>query len=335
MPTNRRACLFVSLLAVSGLAMMTPVRALGEESVPRDETSAQVEQLRTLLDSFPARDKPEEENARVREAFFAVDVDLMPPEWRYAFLKKRLWWTQVSGDWEAMLAIRDRLMPSDDPNQPKGQKRSLLEVDLLYQIASYYTSTVFFPPKGSGIDMDKPGEAEAYFREHYQSDQEAEQIYQHIVDHFDLKYAKTADSLHLLAFCQAKQREWDIALENWQRAEDLNLDELYSIDRIDEGQNVSAAKQLEDEMFSLRIAKKMNPQMIINTAINHSNPQVAFESISRLSRKYETDTKIQKEVGEGLRMLLDKIITQDLRDKISTELDRIDRLTTDTETMDK
>ena len=271
------------------------------------------ERWRRILREFPPDlSLPAEEKDRIKREFASVDVDQLPPEWRYGFLEERLWWAHRRGDWQDMLAVRDKLMAPGQKGQP------LVDADLLYLIALYHTTVVFPPPAdpeavretAPGPDWEKVAKEigdkqEAYWREHYRNEAEAERICQYIVDHFDPKYAMVPTALSALAHFQAWQGKNSQCSENYKRLDQIDPAGLYSVDRVElaYAKLVPAAEALQDELQSLQRTKEVRvPLVYIDEALKLPTPQEKEAEFRRLAQKYANNeralSKIQMHLAE-------------------------------------
>jgi hypothetical protein len=289
----------IMVIMLSILLSSLPVIA---ESTTDTVNTAQFENWRKILNDFPPNsDWSEERKQQTRDQFLAEDVDKMPSEWRYAFIDVRLWWYQVNGNWDGMIAIRDKLMSVERPDP----KQSLLDADLLYKIASYFIHVVFYPPTGHASVTDM--EAHNYWKKNYFSDAEAEKIYQYIVDHFDMNYATTVEALDELAGCQLRLNKDQQALDNLKRLENINLSKLYSVDRIHVGLKAmrSGSEQLKkNELPSLEISKRKLPENMA-ASVTGLPREKRLEELTRIEEKYKNSS--DPEIMETIRKVREDI----------------------------
>jgi hypothetical protein len=263
-----------------------------------DTKKTKEERWSALLDEFPAQnDATDETKKKLVDAFMAEDVDKMPPEYRFAFLDKRIGWYMINGDWQGVLSIRDKLMAP----QSVDPKRSLLDVDILQEIAGYFSNIGFPPPGGFEKNKQSGKEMMQYWETHYRNPSEAERIRQYIVDHFDLQYAKTADSLTDLAFDQGGRNKGDLALANWKRFEALDLSKLYRVPYFRSGyEKLDSGKDGLDQ--DIKNFKKCMPIYVggmINAA-SQLQPDQAQKEIKDIAKRYGHYKEVQKEAKEAL-----------------------------------
>ena len=343
-PTSERTfpILGVILLAVAArpalslLVLAMQWEALGQEvRSSTAPTAAQIERWQGLINNFPVINGTKEEASRVEQEFLAENVAAMPQEWRYAFLDKRLWWFQVRGRWNDMLAVRDSLMKEPDA----GTTRSLLDADLLCEIATYFTHKIFLPPETDRATtmakvLPAPGvfllpganrtttvsgpvlvlETDllrtlppdmAYWMEHYRDLTEGERILQYVVDHFDPKYEATVYALRNLAFIQSQQGKWSKSLENWKRWEAIPLDEVFSADRVHTGMKrvITAAEHLQRNRDDMEESKRILPNSMIDAARWLPGPQ-ALKELVVIGEKYKGNAEVQKRVKTTIDQML-------------------------------
>lgn len=292
---------FALLLAVSICILGEQSPGQAAESTATTER-AQVERWRYLLGSFPPASMAfasEEEKARVAEDFLTTDVSQMPPEWRYAFLKVRLVSYQTGGKWDEMLAVRDELMKAQEPDPG----RSPLDADILCQVARYFDGVVFFPPHDHATSS--LAEIGDYYETHYRNRAEAKRIYEYILNHFDSRYVKTVEALNQLAYLHLSEGGGRAPLESFKRFEALNLDEVYSVDRIHTGRKLlqKAADHREEALRILRRCRENLPYSMIIVAQRLRPKEEAIRELSAIAQRYREDEKVQAKAQEILRSM--------------------------------
>jgi hypothetical protein len=222
-----------------------------------------------------------DERADFLEKWNSLDYKKLPDVWLYAFYNKRLIEAGYIGDWAEVEVVTSELkdiigQPGDPP---------LLLADLLGRIAGFRNNIGFAPPEGLLSEASRQARSD-YWERNIKDLNEAEALYQSIVDNFDAHYATTAMSRSSLAFLQLMTRKPAEALRNFKAFEGIERERIFVLPRfrLSSNQYEDLDALYRQSMSGFDGVVRMLPELMMRAAAGLPNDQFLQEAAAILQR---------------------------------------------------
>jgi hypothetical protein len=300
---KKNTVFFVAAYFFCNMILFAQVSATISASDPR--ISEWLELRKDLESGILQKDETKERKAT--QAIWMLDTDKMPSEWRFPFVDQQLFLCHRNGDWQRMVAIKNKLMSK----KRVGKKDDLIDAALLREISGYYAGTPYFPPPK---EVQKPkDEKEAnkfaleYFKNHYKDPKERERILLYIVENFDPDYAPVYIARTDLAGLRLNMDRPADALATYQAIETQDFKKLYCLPQI--------------ELWTGRLlsGKEVFDRLCPPEYLNNQKNQI-YQEMLRVSDFLEASSNVDKAIEE-LRALRKKHLdAPELCAKIETRL---------------
>ena len=299
---KRYTMLFLAVIYLCSATSFAQVPSANPTSNPR---IAEWMKLRKNLERGILQ-KNETQEREATQAIFALDTDKMPPEWRHAFIDEQLFLCHRNGDWQRMVAIKNKIMSK----KREGKKDDLLDADLLRTISGYYVARCFPPPK----EVQKPGnEDEAdklaleYSQKHYADEKEEERILQYIVENFDPNYALVYLVRADLAGLRLNMHKPAEAMAGYQAVEGQDFKQLYCVPQVElNSGRMLSGKEVLERLYAPYLKEQkavVYREMLRVTNFMEHIPDKAIEELRALRKKHLDDPELRAKLEARLREL--------------------------------